>query len=472
MVVDTLLDNRYAINDTAAPPLGKGGMAIIYAGIDTETGDEIAAKTLLPDFQGDTRRRKRFRLEAEVLRASQHPHVVRLLDVIDGRRGTWILMERLQGETLRSKLESEQAFRPAVIDGWLAQTAAALEHMHVQGYVHLDITPQNIFLTDGNEVKLIDFGIAQRAWREPQREGDKLLGTAAYISPEHGSSRVVTPASDIYSLGCVVFELLTGKKIFSEHGDPSNDATVRLRQSAVPELPTSVAPERNLPAWVDTVVARALLPNPEERYPSMTAFAEAFHEKANPPLIRLNWSRKSKEHIPDTPTTTAIMHDRETVEQPVPPQSRGHTRVGGWARKELRSARRVLVVFALMMSLIIGLPMIGGNTIADWSLGLLPGSSTEVIGGNWNLRSSPDTGSEVLMVIQQGQSVKVTGAPRILATGMWWPVRATAGDQEVSGWAHDDGLKRTWLMNRVAGFTDLRNDLNSVWDDVLSWMPG
>lgn len=251
VAVDTLLNNRFAINDTGIKPIGEGGMAVIYPGIDTETDREIAAKTLLPSYQGDSHRRARFRREAEVMKAVQHPSVVELIDIVDGRRGTWILMERLEGETLRDKLDAEGAFDAKTVSNWLAQVCAALEHIHQLGYVHLDVTPQNIFLTDDGDVKLIDFGIAQKAFITPKREGNKLLGTAAYISPEHGSGRVVTPSSDIYSLGCVAFELVTGKKIFSEHGQLANDATITMRQSNVPDLPSSVAPELSLPLWVD-----------------------------------------------------------------------------------------------------------------------------------------------------------------------------------------------------------------------------
>lgn len=471
MIVDSLLDNRFVIDD-AGPPLGTGGMAIIYAGNDTETGDEIAAKTLLPAFQGDTNRRRRFRREADVLRAVQSEHIVRLIDVVDGRRGTWIVMERLYGDTIRHKLDAEGAFRPSTIDSWLTQIAAGLEHMHRQGYVHLDITPQNIFLTDGGDAKVIDFGIAQSAYRAPQREGNKLLGTAAYISPEHGSGSVVTPLSDIYSLGCVVFELLTGRKVFSEHANVNNEATVVMRQSAVPELPTSVAPELNLPAWVDTVVAHAIMPNPEDRYPSVTAFAEAFHERSQPPSMRLHWPRKRAAASP----ATSVAIDRSVHAEPARPAETGaryaQTPLFGWMRKELRNARRALMVFAMMMALVFGLPMVGGNAVGDWMLGLVPGSTTNVVDGNWNVRSSAATDAEVRAVIQQGTHVRVTGNPVIVDSGMWWPIRVDVDNTEVAGWAHDDGLERTWLMNRVAGYQEMRNDLDNLWSEATGLLPG
>lgn len=465
MAVDTLLDNRYAIHDHE-PSLGEGGMAIIYAGTDTQTEIEVAAKTLLPAYQGDAHRRARFRNEANVLRAVQNPHVVELVDVVDGRRGTWIVMERLQGESLRDRLKREGPIRLDVVSKWLTQIAAGLEEMHRRGYVHLDVTPQNIFLNSDGSVKLIDFGIAQEAYRRPQREGDKLLGTATYISPEHGSGRDVTPAADVYSLGCVVFELLTGKKVFSEH-DPSNDETIALRQDQVPELPTSIVPELKLPEWVDTVVAQAIMPNPADRYPSVAAFAEAFAERAHPPLFRFNWPRSPKPVMAAAPTTVIDTPAPQYMVTETVPQ-KNPSRLGNWLRKEWRNTQRALAMFALMVALILGIPAIGGDTIADFALGLMPGSDTTVINGNWNLRASADPESEVKVVVQQGDKVQVTGAPTKIGSWLWWPIES--GD--TSGWVRDDALKRTWLMNRVAGYVETRNDVESIWDNASGWLPG
>lgn len=472
MAVDTLLNNRFAINDTGIEPLGKGGMAVIYAGLDTETDQDVAAKTLLPDFQGDSHRRARFRREAEVMKAVQHPSIVELVDVVDGRRGTWILMEHLEGETLRDKLGNEGPFSPKTVNQWLAQVCAALEHMHQLGYVHLDVTPQNLFLTDAGDVKLIDFGIAQKAYITPKREGDKLLGTAAYISPEHGSGRVVTPASDIYSLGCVAFELVTGKKIFSEHGQLANDATITMRQGNVPDLPSSVAPELDLPIWVDSVIAKALMPNPEDRYPSITAFAEEFNAHANPPLLRFSWpNRKKSDSFSTQPTqSVATRHAPVPVRESIEP--REPTRFGRWVQRELRNARRVLVVFALLVSMIVALPMVGGSSMFDWLLGALPGSNTEVVNGNWYMRAGPSTESEVRTLMQQNQTVRVTGTPVIANNQIWWPVSADVDGERMRGWAHDDGLRRTWLMNRAAGFELMQTSWSDRWRSVIDALPG
>ncbi len=482
MAVDTLLNNRYAISDSGEDPLGKGGMAVIYAGTDTQTGEEIAAKTLLPAYQGDTHRRERFRREARVLRAVQNPHIVELLDVVDGRHGTWILMEHLQGETLRAKLDREGAFRPSTVNRWLAQVAAALEHMHRLGYVHLDITPQNLFLTTDGDVKLIDFGIAQHAYIEPQKEGNKLLGTAAYISPEHGSGGVVTPAADVYSLGCVVFELLTGKKVFSEHGQVANNATITMRQDNAPDLPTSVAPELNLPAWVDTVVGRALIPTPDDRYPSVTAFAEAFNARAHPPLLKVSWPRRQVDRDQGTrpvqPTQLRFAEPRTESRQPEPDLvlparvPRDPSAPRRWLQKELRNARKAVVVFLLLVSMVLGAPLVGGSVMMDWLLGAVPGSTTEVVDGNWYLRASPRTESEIRALLMQGSEVRVTGAPTIVDGEVWWPVRAEVDGQGFSGWAHDNGLQRTWLMNRAAGLQLLREGIDNRWDTAVSFLPG
>ena len=452
-------------------------MAVIYAGTDTETGEGIAAKTLLPAYQGDTHRRERFRREARVLRAVQGPQIVELRDVVDGRHGTWILMEHLQGETLRAKLDREGAFRPSLVNRWLAQVAAALEHMHRLGYVHLDITPQNLFLTTGGDVKLIDFGIAQHAFIEPQKEGDKLLGTAAYISPEHGSGGVVTPVADVYSLGCVVFELLTGKKVFSEHGRMANNATITMRQDTAPDLPTSVAPERDLPVWVDSVIGRALIPTPDDRYPSVTAFAEAFNARANPPLLKLSWPKRQESTELNTQRVQPqlVRAEPRTAEPELilPARTpRAPSAARRWLQKELRNARKAVVVFVLLISMVLGAPLLGGSMMMDWLLGAVPGSSTEVVDGNWYVRSGPQTESEVRTLLMQGSTVRVTGAPTIVDGEVWWPVQAQVDGQRYSGWAHDSGLQRTWLMNRAAGLQVVRERLDNRWDSAVSFLPG
>jgi serine/threonine-protein kinase len=482
VIVDTLLNNRYDISDSGEPPIDSGGMAIIYAGTDMETGQDIAAKTLLPVYQGDSQLRARFRHEASVLRAVQHPHVVRLIDVVDGRRGSWIIMERLEGANLREMLKerderNEGPFNPSTVGKWLIQVCAALGHIHELGYVHLDVTPQNLFLTTHGDVKLIDFGITQQANTEVQRDGDKLRGTATYISPEHGSGRIVTPRSDVYSLGCVVFELLTGRKVFSEHGDLSNDATINIRQGHAPELPTHIAPDLNLPAWVDRVAGRALIPTPEERYPDVTSFAQEFNAAANPPLFRFSWPKREPGRETGTnrvsPATQQAVPHRIEPELVLPERTpREPSRVRRWAQREFRNARKAVAVFALLLTLVLGAPLVGGSTMLDWLLGAVPGSTTVVVDGNWNLRAAPNPEAEIRTVLMQDTEVRITGTPEVVDDGLWWPVSAEVNGEGFDGWAHNDGLKRTWLMDRAAGWELFRTSLSNRRDSVTGLLPG
>ncbi len=474
MIVDTLLNNRYDISDIK---IGGGGMGIIYAGIDSQTGEEVAAKTLLPEYQGDTQRRERFRREASVLKAVQAPHIVELIDVVDSRQGTWILMERLYGQTLRDKLDPENPFHPALVNKWLAQLGPALEHMHSLGYVHLDITPQNLFLTEEGDIKLIDFGIAQKSHIGPPRDGDKLLGTAAYLSPEHGSDRIVTPRSDVYSLGCVVFELLTGRQVFSEHGNLSNSATVRIRQQYAPELPTHIAPALELPAWVDRIVGRAVVPTPEERYPDVMTFVQEFNAVASPPLFRFSWPRRRPSSDTGTNRVSAVTQQatlpRKEPDLVLPERPpREPSRVRRWAQKELGNARKAVAVFLVLMTLVLGAPLAGGSTMLDWLLGAVPGSTTVVINGDWNLRAGPGQDTDIRTLLRQDQEVRVTGTPELIGNDVWWPVRTEIGDDRISGWAHNDGLKRTWLMNRAAGWELFHASLTERWDSVTGLLPG
>ncbi len=479
MDVDTLLNQRYEIDVVASTPEAKGGMAVIYSGTDTETGKPIAAKTLLPEYQGNAHRRERFRNEGAVLRAVQGPHIVQLLDVIDDRHGSWIIMERLQGETLRQKLDRHDYISLSTISSWLTQTAQALEHMHELGYVHLDVTPRNIYIgTDGN-VTLIDFGISQKADSTPRMEDGHLLGTLSYVSPEYVARQTVTPAADIYSLGCVVYDLVVNQSPADGSSTRPVEEAIRNAQQRWTDLPSMVAPERNLPVWVDSVVTRAIMPDAADRYPTVSAFAEEFRAHARPPLIRLPWARRrsaraggtSGAQIPASAETRTV-----AISQPETKPVRSPSAPRRWLQKEIRNARRALVVFALLMAMVAAMPYVSGPGWMNLALGVLPGSTTVVRGNDWFIRDKPTTTSDINVMVNDGQKVRITGVPAHLEEDyeehFWWPVSVTVDGETYNGWIRDDGLKRTWLMDRAADSVLEREWVNGRWHDVTDWLPG
>jgi serine/threonine-protein kinase len=249
--------------------LGRGGMAEVHTGHDTRLGRTVAVKMLRPDLARDPTFQVRFRREAHSAASLNHPAVVAVYDTGEdqfaGNPVPYIVMEYVEGSTLRdllasgSKLVPERALE--IVDGVLA----ALAYSHQQGIVHRDIKPANVMLTKAGEVKVMDFGIA-RAMDDmgaTMTQTSAVIGTAQYLSPEQARGQQVDARSDLYSTGCLLYELLTGRPPFV--GDsPVSVAYQHVREEPVP--PSRIDPD--LTPAVDAVVLRALAKDREQRYQS------------------------------------------------------------------------------------------------------------------------------------------------------------------------------------------------------------
>jgi serine/threonine-protein kinase len=249
--------------------LGRGGMAEVHIGHDTRLGRTVAVKMLRPDLARDPTFQVRFRREAHSAASLNHPAVVAVYDTGEdqfaGNPVPYIVMEYVEGSTLPdllasgSKLVPERALE--IVDGVLA----ALAYSHQQGIVHRDIKPANVMLTKAGEVKVMDFGIA-RAMDDmgaTMTQTSAVIGTAQYLSPEQARGQQVDARSDLYSTGCLLYELLTGRPPFV--GDsPVSVAYQHVREEPVP--PSRIDPD--LTPAVDAVVLRALAKDREQRYQS------------------------------------------------------------------------------------------------------------------------------------------------------------------------------------------------------------
>jgi eukaryotic-like serine/threonine-protein kinase len=256
----TLAEGRYRVERT----LGRGGMAVVYLAADEELGRQVAIKVLGDGFSADEALRARFRREARVAARLSHPNVVRIYDVGEGEGALFIVMELVPGRTLAEvgKLRAGAAVELVL------QACAGLQHAHDAGLVHRDLKPANLLLRDDGVVKIADFGIARAAEHTRLTEVGTILGTAAYLSPEQAAGEEVTAASDIYSLGAVLYELLTGRP---PHGTESL-ADLAERQGA-----GTVTPVRELepavPLAVEAAVMRCLAREPRYRPRSPSALA-------------------------------------------------------------------------------------------------------------------------------------------------------------------------------------------------------
>ncbi len=267
-----VIGHRYYIEDI----VGEGGMGIVYSATHIELGRTVAIKVLRRSLSGDPQAVARFRSEAWAASRIRHPGIVDVLDFgVTDRGCAFLVMEHLDGSDLRSALDTMGSFSVEHAVGIVAQAAEAIAAAHESGIVHRDLKPENLFLVGRarDHVKVLDFGIAKISRSElPQGTvRDGLIGTPEYMSPEQICGGTVDGRSDIYSLGCILYELLTGTPPFA--GDNVID-TLYLQSTARPDSVSERAGHA-VPLLVEKVVARCLAKRPQDRYPTMSALREA-----------------------------------------------------------------------------------------------------------------------------------------------------------------------------------------------------
>jgi eukaryotic-like serine/threonine-protein kinase len=257
-LIDTLFDGRYRIQRK----LGAGGMADVYLAEDQELGRRVAIKILNSRHGNDDQFIERFRREAKNAAALNHPNIVSIYDRGEAEDTYYIAMEFLDGRTLKELIVSRGAAPINVAIEYARQILSALRFAHRHGIVHRDIKPHNVLVDGEGRVKVTDFGIA-RAGTSQMTETGSIVGTAQYLSPEQARGGEVDPRSDLYSLGVVLYELLTGKTPF----DGETPVEIAMKHlSNAPKPPSALRPD--VPPELDMVVLRALAKNPDERYQS------------------------------------------------------------------------------------------------------------------------------------------------------------------------------------------------------------
>ncbi|MGN6472120.1 MAG: Stk1 family PASTA domain-containing Ser/Thr kinase [Mycobacteriales bacterium] len=260
----TLIADRYELGEV----IGHGGMAEVHIGRDVRLGRDVAIKLLRRDLARDPAFQSRFRREAQSAASLNSPSIVAVYDTgedtVEGTTTPYIVMEYVEGRTLRDILAAEGRLLPRRAMEITAAICAALEQAHAAGIVHRDIKPGNVMVTPTGEVKVMDFGIARALTSSTtMTQTAAVVGTAHYLSPEQARGEHVDARSDIYSTGCLLYELLTGAPPFT--GDtPVAVAYQHVREDPLP--PSQVEPE--VPASVDAIVLVAMAKNPVNRYVS------------------------------------------------------------------------------------------------------------------------------------------------------------------------------------------------------------
>ncbi len=264
MSAQKVFGGRYEVIGRA----GSGGMAEVYRARDELLGREVALKVLSERFSRDKAFVERFRREAQAAANLSHPNIVSLYDYGSDDDTYFIVMEFIDGKALSDVIAAEAPLMPERAADIAAEVAAALQRAHSAGLVHRDIKPGNIMITSAGQTKVTDFGIARALRRDGETtmtQTGMVIGTAAYLSPEQAQGNTVDARSDVYSLGCVLYEMLTGRPPFA--GDtPLSIAYKHVRESAARPSQSNA----DVPRELDAIVLKALAKNPDNRYDSAT----------------------------------------------------------------------------------------------------------------------------------------------------------------------------------------------------------
>src|SRR5919106_3382290 len=279
MSVATLAEGRYLLERE----LGRGGMATVHLARDSELDRPVAVKVLAGHLSGDEDLRERFVREARMAAGLSHPNVVQVFDAGEEDGRLFIVMEYVPGVTLADELSRAGRLAPAAAVDLALQACAGLEHAHETGLVHRDVKPGNLLLREDGALKITDFGIARAVEATQLTQIGSVLGTAAYLSPEQAVGERVTAATDIYGLGVVLYELLTGRTPFVI--ESLGDLVAKHRESAVTPVREL---EPAVPEALEAAVMKCLARNPDYRPESAAALArELAAASPEPPTVPL-----------------------------------------------------------------------------------------------------------------------------------------------------------------------------------------
>ena len=261
-----LIANRYRLGEI----IGRGGMATIYRAHDTRLGRDVALKLLRPEISADRDLADRFRREALAATVLRHQNIVACVDTGSDPAGPFLVMDLIEGEDLAARLTRTGPLPATEVARIGLDIARALGVAHIRGIVHRDVKPSNILLARDGRAMITDFGIARLAADAEAALPGTTLGSVQYFSPEQAQGLTTTPASDVYGLGLVMFEALTGRRPWSGE-TPGQIAVARVGARA----PSPRDSRPDVPIPLDGVVTRALAADPADRYPSGSAMAIA-----------------------------------------------------------------------------------------------------------------------------------------------------------------------------------------------------
>ena len=347
------LDGRYEILSV----LGIGGMAVVYKAFDHKLKRHVAIKVLRDDVAMDAQSRKRFRTEYQAVGMLSHPNIRAVYDVVSSGDTEYIVMEYVEGINLKQYLKKKGVLSWKETLHFSTQIARALSQAHSRGIVHLDIKPQNIMLPRDGTAKVADFGIARFGdTGEPAESSEEALGSIHYISPEQARGETVDARSDIYSLGVVMYEMLTGRLPFD--GDSVEEVAVK-HFTVTPAAPRSLNPE--IPQELEDITLHAMQPDPAARYQSadeMLAELEEFRKGQTAPITQVVRQSLAEETERAREAAGEVMVDGINIITKDAPRISGAGELSreGYQRRRARAARistllgyGLVIAFALFL---------------------------------------------------------------------------------------------------------------------------
>ena len=313
--IGQLLDGRYELLEV----IGTGGMAVVYKARCHRLNRLVAVKVLKDEFSADEDFLRRFRAEGEAVAMLSHPNIVQVFDVSASEDANYIVMELIDGISLKQYMEVKGILNWKETLHFATQIAKGLEHAHSRGIVHRDIKPHNVMVLKNGSVKVMDFGIAQ-VMNKSNTLTKEALGSVHYISPEQAKGSFTDSRSDIYSLGVVMFEMMTGRPPYD--GDSPVAVAIQHINGGAPR-PTSLNP--NIPVGMEQIIMKAMALEPKDRYSSATELLADLEEFRKNPALTFDY------HVPvgdDTKIITPISTKPKTTAERVA-QAKGGVKSNG-----------------------------------------------------------------------------------------------------------------------------------------------